>query len=347
MLCVACFSPTLNEVTRPMKALVRCCSVIYSLFFPVRDQELSRKWNINKHTAVNNIKVKKLSFVIIYYSLIPSYLHHNYNELMSWCIKTSLVMNLFVKSKNKTVFLHIITCTCTICSSCAAAAPKATGSERSADWSWTRPTPTSCRRSASRSEWEDFTCSSACIGVRRPRPQSRWGPGGSSRWRWGPGEWWSSSCWPQIHLALKDWADVKKFETDAVDAQHLDIVYIFRQLMSLKAFHFAATPVQVSSRHRRHACRLLTDLFRSRFLSCWQLSYNKKRKLEKSELCEDFIAQASRPQQLINIELLEVSSQRRHVKVCSLQTEKQRFYTHCLFVCLFVSGAVQHSRGLR
>ncbi|KAG7232945.1 hypothetical protein INR49_005797 [Caranx melampygus] len=83
----------------------------------------------------------------------------------------------------------------------------------------------------------------------------------------------------QINVALKDWADVKKFEKDAVDAQHLDVVYIFRQLKSLKAFHFTAMPVQ--------------------------LSYKKKKKLEKSALCEEFIARASRPQQLINIELLE------------------------------------------
>lgn len=52
--------------------------------------------------------------------------------------------------------------------------------------------------------------------------------------------------WLQIRLALKDWEEVKKFEKDAVDAQHLDVVYIFRQLMALKAFSFTAMPTQVS-----------------------------------------------------------------------------------------------------
>ncbi|XP_056250319.1 snRNA-activating protein complex subunit 1b [Seriola aureovittata] len=83
----------------------------------------------------------------------------------------------------------------------------------------------------------------------------------------------------QIRLALKDWDDMKKFEKDAVDAQHIDVVYIFRQLMFLKAFHFTAMPTQ--------------------------LTYNKKKKAERSALCEEFIERASRPQQLINIELLE------------------------------------------
>uniref|UniRef100_A0A3B4TPD5 Small nuclear RNA activating complex, polypeptide 1b n=1 Tax=Seriola dumerili TaxID=41447 RepID=A0A3B4TPD5_SERDU len=83
----------------------------------------------------------------------------------------------------------------------------------------------------------------------------------------------------QIRLALKDWDDMKKFEKDAVDAQHVDVVYIFRQLMFLKAFHFTAMPTQ--------------------------LTYNKKKKVERSALCEEFIERASRPQQLINIELLE------------------------------------------
>lgn len=51
----------------------------------------------------------------------------------------------------------------------------------------------------------------------------------------------------QIRLALKDWEDIKKFEKDAVDAQHLDAVYILRQLMFQKAFHFTAMPTLVST----------------------------------------------------------------------------------------------------
>ncbi|XP_035530074.1 snRNA-activating protein complex subunit 1b [Morone saxatilis] len=82
-----------------------------------------------------------------------------------------------------------------------------------------------------------------------------------------------------IRLALKDWEDVQKFEKDAASAKHVDVVYILRQLMSHKAFYFTAMP---------------TLLF-----------YKKKRKLEKSPLCEEFMERACRPQELINIELLD------------------------------------------
>ncbi|XP_059209765.1 snRNA-activating protein complex subunit 1b [Centropristis striata] len=89
----------------------------------------------------------------------------------------------------------------------------------------------------------------------------------------------TSSPSEQIRLALKDWEDVKKFEKDAVDAQHLDVVYILRQLMFLKAFMFTAMPTL--------------------------LTYKKKRKEQRLPECEDFMERASRPQELINIELLE------------------------------------------
>ncbi|XP_054861868.1 snRNA-activating protein complex subunit 1b [Amphiprion ocellaris] len=83
----------------------------------------------------------------------------------------------------------------------------------------------------------------------------------------------------QIRLALKDWEDVKKFERDAMDARHLDAVYILRRLMFCKAFHFTAMP---------------TRLF-----------YRKRRKAERSVLCEEFMERVSRPQELISVELLE------------------------------------------
>ncbi|CAI5697173.1 unnamed protein product [Oreochromis niloticus] len=83
----------------------------------------------------------------------------------------------------------------------------------------------------------------------------------------------------QIRLALKDWVDVKTFEKDAIEAQHFDVVYILQQLMFCKAFHFTATP------------SLLT--------------YNKKRKVERSPMHENFMERVSRPQELVNIELLE------------------------------------------
>lgn len=52
--------------------------------------------------------------------------------------------------------------------------------------------------------------------------------------------------WLQIRLALKDWESVKRFEKDAIDAQHLDVIYILHKLMWCKAFHFTAMPSLVS-----------------------------------------------------------------------------------------------------
>lgn len=83
----------------------------------------------------------------------------------------------------------------------------------------------------------------------------------------------------QIRLSLKDWEDVKKFEKDAVNAQHFDVTFILRQMMFHKAFHFTAMPTL--------------------------LAFKKKRKIEGSPLCEEFMERTSRPQELINTELLE------------------------------------------
>lgn len=46
-------------------------------------------------------------------------------------------------------------------------------------------------------------------------------------------------------MALKDWEDIKRFEKDAVDAQHLDVVYVLRRMMAQKAFYFTAMPTLV------------------------------------------------------------------------------------------------------
>ncbi|CAG03752.1 unnamed protein product, partial [Tetraodon nigroviridis] len=83
----------------------------------------------------------------------------------------------------------------------------------------------------------------------------------------------------QVRVALKDWEDIQAFERDAGEAQHLDVVYILRQLMRQKGFHFAAMPTL--------------------------LSYNKKRKAQRSQRCEGFMEAPSRPQELVSAELLE------------------------------------------
>lgn len=56
-------------------------------------------------------------------------------------------------------------------------------------------------------------------------------------------------------MALKDWEHIKAFEKDAVEAQHLDVAYILRQMMAQKAFYFTAMPTLVMApfRIRIHA----------------------------------------------------------------------------------------------
>lgn len=65
---------------------------------------------------------------------------------------------------------------------------------------------------------------------------------------------------------------------------------------------------KLSQRHDSSFSSLCLSFFSSSSSSSSQLSYKKKRKVEKSPLCEEFMEQASRPQELINMELLEVST---------------------------------------
>lgn len=91
----------------------------------------------------------------------------------------------------------------------------------------------------------------------------------------------------QIRLALKDWEDIQKFEQDAFNAQHFDVVYIFRKLQSEKAFHFTATPMP--------------------------LSFQVRKKPTRQEMCEDFMDRQRRPQELVSMDMLEeVSNVHEH-----------------------------------
>ncbi|KAL7876906.1 hypothetical protein SRHO_G00035490 [Serrasalmus rhombeus] len=85
----------------------------------------------------------------------------------------------------------------------------------------------------------------------------------------------------KIRLALKDWGELIRFQQDAVNAQHYDVVYILRKLLSEKAFYFTAMP----------------DV----------LFFNLKRKRgEKGrKLCDAFVDRPSRPQELISADMLE------------------------------------------
>ncbi|XP_028306229.1 snRNA-activating protein complex subunit 1b [Gouania willdenowi] len=82
-----------------------------------------------------------------------------------------------------------------------------------------------------------------------------------------------------IRMSLKDWENLKKFERDTVEAQHFDVLFILRRLESAKAFLFTAMPTL--------------------------LTYSKRRNVKRPAQCDDFMERASRPQELITLELLE------------------------------------------
>ncbi|XP_039507802.1 snRNA-activating protein complex subunit 1b isoform X1 [Pimephales promelas] len=84
----------------------------------------------------------------------------------------------------------------------------------------------------------------------------------------------------KIRIALKDWKDVMQFQRDAVNAQHYDVVYIFRKLLSDKAFYFTAMPTPLCFREKR-----------------------EDRK--KTEFCEEFVNPSSRPQELVTTDVLD------------------------------------------
>lgn len=147
--------------------------------------------------------------------------------------------------------------------SCVAAAPRRVRSESSVVWFWTRPAASSCLHSASRSESGDFTCSTVCTSVRPPRPRSR--SGDNTRTLVGSLRAWSriketAALTEQIRVALKDWEDMKKFENDAVNAQHHDVVYILHRLMFIRAFHFTAMPTLVRRPPLSHVLLVLFSI---------------------------------------------------------------------------------------
>ncbi|XP_076841912.1 snRNA-activating protein complex subunit 1b isoform X2 [Brachyhypopomus gauderio] len=86
----------------------------------------------------------------------------------------------------------------------------------------------------------------------------------------------------KVRLALKDWGEMMRFQQDAVDAQHYDVVFILRKLLHDKAFHFTAMPIPL--------------LFKV-----------KKRQGQGpgQQLCEAFIDRPSRAQELISTDTIE------------------------------------------
>lgn len=84
----------------------------------------------------------------------------------------------------------------------------------------------------------------------------------------------------KVRIALKDWKDVMQFQKDAVYAQHYDVVYVFRKLLSDKAFYFTAMPTPLNFRLKREDGR-------------------------KRKICEEFVDPPSRPLELVTTDLLE------------------------------------------
>ncbi|TSV02081.1 snRNA-activating protein complex subunit 1 [Bagarius yarrelli] len=85
----------------------------------------------------------------------------------------------------------------------------------------------------------------------------------------------------RIRVALKDWADLMRFEQDAVNALHYDVAYVLRKLLHEKAFSFTAMPETL------------------------YFQVKKKRVERRKRPCESFVDRPSRPQELIKAEVLE------------------------------------------
>ncbi|XP_034960245.1 snRNA-activating protein complex subunit 1 isoform X2 [Zootoca vivipara] len=56
----------------------------------------------------------------------------------------------------------------------------------------------------------------------------------------------------KIRVALKDWAEVMKFQQELLDAQYYDAAYVFRRLRMDRAFHFTAMPKFLSFRTKKN-----------------------------------------------------------------------------------------------
>ncbi|KAK9956361.1 hypothetical protein ABG768_014099 [Culter alburnus] len=72
--------------------------------------------------------------------------------------------------------------------------------------------------------------------------------------------------WPKekIRIALKDWYDVQKLITQAKSCQHLDVVYIFKRLLSAKAFCFTAMPKKLTFESSDRVQHDVNEEFRAR-----------------------------------------------------------------------------------
>ncbi|KAE8286322.1 snRNA-activating protein complex subunit 1 [Larimichthys crocea] len=110
----------------------------------------------------------------------------------------------------------------------------------------------------------------------------------------------------KIRVPLRDWAQVQKFLKDSVDSGHMDVVYIYKKLISIKAIHYTAMP---------HF-----------------LSFQKQRKPKKEPVCADFIGRTTAIQELTSSDMLEeltnIQSQYEKLKESTAEVSSQVNMTH-------------------
>ncbi|KAG9481276.1 snRNA-activating protein complex subunit 1 [Eleutherodactylus coqui] len=94
-------------------------------------------------------------------------------------------------------------------------------------------------------------------------------------------------CQPKqkIRIALKDWADIEQLHQELISAQHLDAVYIFRQMRRMRAFYFTGMPTMLTFRSQKSI----------------QLEANKEEFLDKKDRVADLITSESL-EEIMNIQ---------------------------------------------
>ncbi|XP_077121841.1 snRNA-activating protein complex subunit 1-like isoform X4 [Ranitomeya variabilis] len=95
----------------------------------------------------------------------------------------------------------------------------------------------------------------------------------------------NKNCQELIRLSLKDWADVEHLHRELISAQHLDAVYIFRQMRRMRAFYFTAMPTMLTFKSQKSI----------------QLEVSKEEFLEKKDRVADLITSESL-EEIMNIQ---------------------------------------------
>ncbi|XP_061540957.1 snRNA-activating protein complex subunit 1-like [Phycodurus eques] len=113
----------------------------------------------------------------------------------------------------------------------------------------------------------------------------------------------------RIRLALRDWDDVEKFLRDSVACGHLDVLYVYRKLVSGKAVDYTAMP---------HS-----------------LVFQRPKKAKGQQVCAGMLARATAVKELLTEDYLEevanVQSHYRKMKNDLAEVRLQATMTHADF----------------